>query len=411
MPILSAVIDSLDALADELCSLDLSRPRYNLTGLGVQHRFEADTRPSFVVRDAEAHEAKLVAPGTKGVYEDMLARIGVQHANLGVEADKELDAQAFEEFYDKTVDLADLCQLADVNERLNQVANSYQEFSIRKEELSSELKRLAVIPRIKQRLAKLPQMARELEEAAAQRHAMEAEAEEHLSSLDSMEKDISYLRMEHSMEQESEEQALAQLKAKKDELARLSSELEAKRRLLESRKEAYRKRRPLTAAEHSERMASELARVRDTVTHDDDSLHDKRSALVECLSEIVESSDSFKVTNRYVDKVFTNTIDGVANEDTDSMEARRASRRLSMSTNTPSGRVLAAQILCILYTQSRSEQVGMPEDDLRSQITEFARERQWNPDLVVQAMYEVFGKRLAKRYREGRTHMVRLLWE
>ncbi|KAJ2404081.1 hypothetical protein GGI10_005597, partial [Coemansia sp. RSA 2530] len=136
-----------------------------------------------------------------------------------------------------------------------------------------------------------------------------------------------------------------------------------------------------------------------------------RSALVECLSEIVESSDSFKVTNRYVDKVFTNTIDGVANEDTDSMEARRASRRLSMSTNTPSGRVLAAQILCILYTQSRSEQVGMPEDDLRSQITEFARERQWNPDLVVQAMYEVFGKRLAKRYREGRTHMVRLLWE
>ncbi|KAJ2082047.1 hypothetical protein GGI16_007397, partial [Coemansia sp. S142-1] len=209
MPILNAVIDSLDALADELCSLDLSRPRYNFTGLGVVHRFEADTRPSFVVRDAEAHEAKLVAPGTKGVYEDMLARIGVQHANLGVEADKELDSQAFEDFYDKTVDLADLCQLADVNERLNQVANSYQEFSMRKEELSSELKRLAVIPRIKQRLAKLPQMARELEEATAQRQAMETEAEEHLSSLDGMEKDISYLRMEHSMEQESEEQALA----------------------------------------------------------------------------------------------------------------------------------------------------------------------------------------------------------
>ncbi|KAJ2493249.1 hypothetical protein IWW37_000712 [Coemansia sp. RSA 2050] len=411
MPILSVVIDSLDALADELCSLDLSRPRYNLTGLGVQHRFEADTRPSFVVRDAEAHEAKLVAPGTKGVYEDMLARIGVQHANLGVEADKELDAQAFEEFYDKTVDLADLCQLADVNERLNQVANSYQEFSMRKEELSSELKRLAVIPRIRQRLAKLPQMARELEEATAQRHAMEAEAEEHLSSLDGMEKDISYLRMEHSMEQESEEQALVQLKAKKDEVARLSSELEAKRRLLESRKDAYRKRRPLTAAEHSERMVSELARVRGTVTHDDDSLHAKRSALVECLSEIVESSDAFELTNRLVDKVFTNTIIGVANEDTDSMEARRASRRLSMSATTPLGRVLAAQILCILYTQSRSEQAGMPEDDLRSQITAFARERQWNPDLVVQAMYEVFGKRLAKRYRDGRTHMVRLLWE
>ncbi|KAJ1658289.1 Anamorsin, partial [Coemansia sp. RSA 25] len=252
-----------------LCSLDLSRPRYNLTGLGVTHRFEADTLPSFVVRDAEAHEAKLVAPGTKGVYEDMLSRIGVQHANLGVEADKELDAQAFEEFYDKTVDLADLCQLADVNERLNQVANSYQEFSMRKEELSSELKRLAVIPRIKQRLAKLPQMARELEEATAQRQAMEAEAEEHLSSLDTMEKDISYLRMEHSMEQESEEQALAQLRAKKDELARLSAELEAKRRLLDARKDAYRKRRPLTAAEHSERMLGELARARGAAVQDD----------------------------------------------------------------------------------------------------------------------------------------------
>ncbi|KAJ2833469.1 hypothetical protein GGI24_000845 [Coemansia furcata] len=411
MAILTAVIDSLDALADELCSLDLSRPRYNLTGLGVEHRFEADTRPSFVVRDAEAHEAKLVAPGTKGVYEDMLARIGVQHANLGVEADKELDAQAFEEFYDKTVDLADLCQLADVNERLNQVANSYQDFSMRKEELSSELKRLAVIPRIKQRLAKLPQMVRELEEATAQRQAMEAEAEEHLSSLDGMEKDISYLRMEHSMEQESEEQALAQLKAKKDELARLGSELEAKRRLLESRKDAYRKRRPLTAVEHSERMLSELAHVRATVAQDDEALHAKRDTFVERLSEMVGNSDAIELTNRFVDKVVANTIDSVANEDTESMEARRASRRLSMSATTPSGRVLAAQILCILYTQSRSEQAGMPEDDLRSQITEFARERQWNPDLVVQAMYEVFGKRLAKRYRENRTHMVRLLWE
>ncbi|KAJ2018527.1 hypothetical protein GGI13_002397 [Coemansia sp. RSA 455] len=411
MPILNAVIDSLDALADELCSLDLSRPRYNFTGLGVVHRFEADTRPSFVVRDAEAHEAKLVAPGTKGVYEDMLARIGVQHANLGVEADKELDSQAFEDFYDKTVDLADLCQLADVNERLNQVANSYQEFSMRKEELSSELKRLAVIPRIKQRLAKLPQMARELEEATAQRQAMETEAEEHLSSLDGMEKDISYLRMEHSMEQESEEQALAQLKAKKDELARLSSELEAKRRLLESRKDAYRKRRPLTAVEHSERMLSELARVRGSVVQDDESLHGKRDVFVERLSEMVGNSDAIELTNRFVDKIFANTIDSVANEDTESMEARRASRRLSMSATTPSGRVLAAQLLCILYTQSRSEQAGMPEDDLRTQIAEFARERQWNPDLVVQAMYEVFGKRLAKRYRESRTHMVRLLWE
>ncbi|KAJ2867492.1 hypothetical protein GGH94_000777 [Coemansia aciculifera] len=411
MPLLTAVIDSLDALADELCSLDLSRPRYNLTGLGVVHRFEADTRPSFVVRHAEAHEAKLVAPGTKGVYEDMLARIGVQHANLGVEADKELDSQAFEDFYDKTVDLADLCQLADVNERLNQVANSYQEFSMRKEELSSELKRLAVIPRIKQRLAKLPQMARELEVATAQRQAMEAEAEEHLSSLDGMEKDISYLRMEHSMEQESEEQALAQLKAKKDELARLSSELEAKRRLLESRKDAYRKRRPLTAVEHSERMLSELARVQGAMAQDDESLHGKRDAFVERLSEMVGNSDAIELTNRFVDKIFANTIDSVANEDTESMEARRASRRLSMSATTPSGRVLAAQLLCILYTQSRSEQAGMPEDDLRTQIAEFARERQWNPDLVVQAMYEVFGKRLAKRYRENRTHMVRLLWE
>ncbi|KAJ2744178.1 hypothetical protein GGI20_003179 [Coemansia sp. BCRC 34301] len=411
MPILTAVIDSLDALADELCLLDLSRPRYNLTGLGVSHRFEADTRPSFVVRDAEAHEAKLVAPGTKGVYEDMLSRIGVQHANLGVEADKELDAQAFEEFYDKTVDLADLCQLADVNERLNQVANSYQEFSMRKEELSGELKRLAVIPRIKQRLAKLPHMARELEETTAQRQAMEVEAEEHLASLDGMEKDISYLRMEHSMEQESEEQALAQLKAKKDEQARLGAELEAKRRLLESRKDAYRRRRPLTAAEHSERMLSELTQARESTVHDDASQHGKRDLFVERLSEMVGNSDAIELTSRFVDKVFANTIDGVANEDTETMEARRASRRLSMSATTPSGRVLAAQILCILYTQSQAEHAGMPEDDLRSQISEFARERQWNPDLVVQAMYEVFGKRLAKRYREARTHMVRLLWE
>ncbi|KAI8322669.1 hypothetical protein GQ54DRAFT_142507 [Martensiomyces pterosporus] len=411
MPILSSVIDSLDSLADELCALDLSRPRFNLTALGVHHTFERDTKPSFVVRDAEPQEAKLVAPGTKGVYEDMLSRIGVQHANLGVEAGKELDAQAFEEFYDKTVDLADLCQLPDVNERLNQVANSYQEFSIKKDELSGELKRLAVIPRIRQRLAKLPQMQRELEETVEQKRDMELETQGHMERLEAMEKDISYLRMENSMDQQSEEQAMAQLKAKRQELAKLKTELENKRRLLESRKEAYRKRRPLTAVEHSERMLSGLARALETAAEDDESLHGKRDAYVEKLSEIISNSDAIEITNRFIDKVFANTIDGVANEDVDGLEARRASRRLSTTATTPSGRVLAAQLLCILYTQSKEEQAAMAEDDLRVQITEFARERQWNPDLVVQAMYEIYGKKLAKRYREDRRHMVRLLWE
>ncbi|KAJ2401776.1 hypothetical protein GGI23_001170 [Coemansia sp. RSA 2559] len=412
MPILKAVIESLDALGDELCVLDMSRPRHNLTALGVKHTFEEDTRPSFVVRDAEPQEAKLVAPGTKGVYEDMLSRIGVQHANLGVETDKELDSQAFEEFYDKTVDLADLCQLPDVNERLNQVANHYQEFSIRKEELSTELKRLAIIPRIKQRLAKLPQMRRELEETIVQRQEMESETKELVKTLDAMEKDISYLRMEHSMEQENEEQAMAQLNARKSELAKLKAELETKQRLLESRKEAYRKQRPLTAVEHSERMLDELVRLKEAAAIEDDpSFHEKRDMYSEKLSEIISNSDAIEVTNRYMDKVFANTIDSVANEDVDSLEARRASRRLSMTAATPSGRVLSAQLLCILYTQSQTDQAGMLEDDLRSQITDFARERQWNPDLTVQAIYEVFAKKLAKRYREDRTHMVRLLWD
>ncbi|KAJ1664787.1 hypothetical protein IW140_005175 [Coemansia sp. RSA 1813] len=411
MPILKAVIESLDTLGDELCVLDMSRPRHNLTALGVKHTFEEDTKPSFVVRDAESQEAKLVAPGTKGVYEDMLARIGVQHANLGIEADKELDAQAFEEFYDKTVDLADLCQLPDVNERLNQVANSYQEFSIRREELSTELKRLAVIPRIKQRLAKLPQMRKELEETIVQRQEMEGETKEYVKTLDAMEKDISYLRMEHSMDQENEEQAMAQLNAKKSELEKLKAELETKKRLLESRKEAYRKRRPLTAVEHSERMLGELMQLKESSAEDDPSLHEKRSMYNERLSDIISNSDAIEVTNRYMDKVFANTIDSVANEDVDSLEARRASRRLSMTAATPSGRVLAAQLLCILYTQSQADQAGILEEDLRTQITDFARERQWNPDLTVQAMYEVFAKKLAKRYRDDRTHMVRLLWD
>ncbi|KAJ2661336.1 hypothetical protein IWW48_002489 [Coemansia sp. RSA 1200] len=418
MPILKAAIDSLDALGDELCKLDMSRPRHNLTGLGVKHTFEEDARASFVVRDAESQEAKLVAPGTKGVYEEMLSRIGVQHANLGVDAAgrEELDAQAFEEFYDKTVDLADLCQLPDVNERLNQVANSYQEFSIRREELSAELKRLAVIPRIKQRLAKLPQMRRELEESTVQRQEMEMETKELVRTLDAMDKDISYLRMEHSMDQENEEQALAQLSAKRSELERLKAELETKQRVLESRREAYRQRRPLTGVEHSERMLGALVRLKETVADETESeaaqaLHGKRSVYTERLSEIISNSDAIEVTNRYMDKVFANTIDSVANEDVDSLEARRASRRLSMTAATPSGRVLAAQLLCILYTRSQTDQTGMPEDDLRAQISDFARERQWNPDLTVQAMYEVFAKKLAKRYREDRTHMVRLLWD
>lgn len=424
MPILNAVIESLDTLGDKLCELDLSQPRYNMSALGVSHIYEANNKPSFVVRDAEPHEAKLVAPGTKGVYEDMLSRIGVQHANLGVEADKDLDAQAFEEFYDKTVDLADLCQLPEVNERLNQVANSYQELSARKEELSSELKRLAVIPRIKQRLAKQPQMEKEKEETVAQRQKMEIEAEAHTREIDSMEKDISYMRMEHTMDQESEEQAIAQLQSKKNELEQLQEELANKKHLLDTRKDIYRKKRPLTAVEHAERMRDELNR---TVSSDDSQgdgdgsdMGAMRDRLAEKLSEIIGNTEAIGVTNQFIDKVFAKTIDGVANEDVDSLEGRRTSRRLSMSVSVPSGRVLAAQLLCILYSrQNDSEQTaamdtddsgGMTEDELRALITEFSRERQWNPDLAVQAMYEVLGKKLAKRYRENRTHMVRLLW-
>ncbi|KAJ2714588.1 hypothetical protein H4R19_001650 [Coemansia spiralis] len=413
MAILKGVLDSLDALGDELCGLDLSRPRYNLAALGVQHQFEADAQPAFVVRDAEEHEAKLVAPGTKGVYEDMLARIGVQHANLGVEADSELDAQAFEEFYDKTVDLADLCQLAEVNDRLNQVANSYQDFSLRKEELAAELKRLAATARMRQRLAKLPQMRRELEEATAQRQEMARAAEEHTQALDAMEKDIAYLRLEHTMDQESEEQAAAQLCAKQAELQRLRGDLETKQRVLAARRDAYQKRRPLTAVEHADRMLGELRRLAGAA-QDNAELHSVRDRYVERLTEVVGTSDAIDITNQFLRKVFANAIDSVANEDVESLEARRASRRLSMTASTPSARVLAAQILCILYAaaaQSNHHLPGMPEDDLRAQITEFAREHQWNPDLVVQAMYEILGKKLVRRYRDSRIHMVRLCWD
>ncbi|ORX70246.1 hypothetical protein DL89DRAFT_257508 [Linderina pennispora] len=341
----------------------------------------------------------------------MLSRIGVQHANLGVEGDKELDARAFEEFYDKTVDLADLCQLPDVNERLNQVANSYHDFALRKEELASEAKRLAVIPRIKQRLTKIPQLEKELDDTVARRQEMEQQTEEQTAGLELIEKDISYLRMEVAVSQESEEQAMSQLKAKRKELEQLTAEFANKRRMLETRKEMYRKKRPLTAVEHSERMANDLRVALEGVKGDDASLHDIRDAYVSKLTEIISNSDAVDVTNGYLDQVFANTIDSVANEDVESLDARRASRRLSAAAMSASGRVLSAQLLCYLYTQSKGDQSAITEDDLRNQLTEFARERQWNPEFVVQAMYEVFGKKLAKRFREDRTHMVKLLWE
>ncbi|KAJ1810970.1 hypothetical protein LPJ56_004356, partial [Coemansia sp. RSA 2599] len=196
------------------------------------------------------------------------------------------------------------------------------------------------------------------------------------------------------------------------ELAKLKTELENKRRLLESRREAYTKRRPLTAVEHAERMLADLTKAQQAVAEDNPSMHGGREAMVRRLAEMVSNCDATELTNRFVDKVFAATIDGVANENVESLEARRASRRLSMASATPAGRVLAAQLLCVLYTKAQEDAGGMPEDELRGQLAEFARERQWNPDLVVQAMYEVFGKKLAKRYRENRTtHYVRLLWE
>ncbi|KAJ2837086.1 hypothetical protein J3B01_002378 [Coemansia erecta] len=411
MPILNAVIDSLDALGDELCSLDMSHTRYNLTSLRVHHTFEPDHHLPYKVRNAESHEAKLVAPGTKGVYEDMLSRIGVQHANLGTDTD--LDAQAFEEFYDKTVDLADLCQLPDVNDRLNQIANSYQEFSQRKEELTKELKRLANIPRIRQRLVRMPQMQQELSAMREQRMEMEREAEGQTQLLDGMEKDVLFLRMERTMDEESEEQAAGQLASKRKELERLTSELETKRRLLDARRRAYQEQRPLTAVEHAEKLLAEIVRLQNNPvceTQNPEALNAKRDAYTDKLTEIIGNSDALHVANGYLDKVFASTIDSVANDVVDSLEGRRASRRLSMSV-TPSGRVLAAQILCILYSAGKIDASGMAEDELRTEITEFSKEQNWNPELVVQAMYEVLGKKLARRYRSNRTHMIRLLWD
>ncbi|KAJ1855136.1 hypothetical protein GGH12_003947 [Coemansia sp. RSA 1822] len=411
MPILNAVIDSLDALGDELCSLDMSQTRYNLTSLNVHHTFEPDHRTSYKVRNAEPHEAKLVAPGTKGVYEDMLSRIGVQHANLGTDTD--MDARAFEEFYDKTVDLADLCQLPDVNDRLNHVANSYQDFSLRKEELTQSLKRLANIPRIRQRLVRMPQMQEELDTISEQRKEMAREADAQTQALDGMEKDVLFLRMERTMDEESEEQAVGQLASKRKELERLTAELETKRRLLEARRRAYQEQRPLTAVEHAEKLLAEIVRMQNSQgseTQNSEALTAKRDAYTEKLTEIIGNSDALDVANGYLDKVFASTIDSVANDDVDTLEGRRASRRLSMSV-TPSGRVLAAQILCILYSAGKLDSSGMAEDELRTQITEFAKEQNWNPELVVQAMYEVLGKKLARRYRSNRTHMIRLLWD
>ncbi|KAJ1672552.1 hypothetical protein EV182_006952, partial [Spiromyces aspiralis] len=110
-------VSRLDELADGLLSFDLSKPRFNLSALGVHHSVEPDTKPSFIVRNAEPHETRLVAPGTKGVYEDMLSRLGVHNTTLRqarlhvqpgrlwqrlTDADAEFDANEFEVFYNKT---------------------------------------------------------------------------------------------------------------------------------------------------------------------------------------------------------------------------------------------------------------------------------------------------------------------
>ncbi|KAJ1916201.1 hypothetical protein H4219_003914 [Mycoemilia scoparia] len=395
-------IDRLDSLADSLLSYDLSKPRYNLSALNVYHTFESDSKPSFIVRNAEPYESRLVAPGTKGVADE----------------ETELDANEFEN------------ELPEINERLEMVANKYQEFANEKNILTRELKKYTINTKLKGKESKFEQVDRELAETKIQYEQIynEIEAEKNLLDENSEQLNMLMERVEISEKSEADMASLIEDKKKEKwypQLAQILEEVEHNKAILEEKEQLLENNQPKDIAEHLNELYGILTEKRNgSGASSSYSSHSKVTQVLERLQQLIDETDDLESIIQFLEQVlqlYINTIDAVAKGgvtfENNNANEERMSRRLSLATAvTPQQRTLCAQLLCLLYDHQQTngnenEFLGMPEQALRKELTEFAEENGIQTEQVSQIIYSLYGKRLIEVDRTTQDHLVQSTWK
>ncbi|OMJ14454.1 hypothetical protein AYI70_g7860 [Smittium culicis] len=130
------ILNDIDSSTDKISNFSFSAPIQNLSSLRIDSTF-SNQNPTYIFRKADVNEARLVAPGNKQVCDDVLKRFGVNPNNSFKNIDKS-NRKDLEDFYNRTVDLADICALEDVNQRINEFANQYQLLLAREDALVKE---------------------------------------------------------------------------------------------------------------------------------------------------------------------------------------------------------------------------------------------------------------------------------
>ncbi|OLY81494.1 hypothetical protein AYI68_g4391 [Smittium mucronatum] len=192
-------LSQISPVCEKLKSFSLSLSIPNLESLGIDSSLPIPNQ-SFILRNASLQEARLVIPGNKQICDDVLKRFGVnplyQFRDFSKDNRKEL-----EEFYNKTVDLADICALEDVNERINVFANQYQELLTHELSLSLEkdkfvppqnlLRKVSTLDSINSELLSLSQQKTELEQEIYAQNCKLQEKNSILESLKTIDNQLS----------------------------------------------------------------------------------------------------------------------------------------------------------------------------------------------------------------------------
>ncbi|KAJ1678667.1 hypothetical protein EV182_003586, partial [Spiromyces aspiralis] len=337
----------------------------------------------------------------------------------------------FEVFYNKTVDLADICELAEINDRLETIANNYQEFTRAKDDLTQELKKYTVKTKIGSKQAKFDAIDKELKSAKEQYEALYREIEDEKQLVDRTSQQLMDLlaKAEVTERTEAEVAEIIEQKRKEASLAELRMEIDEADRELDGKNVTLEATRPQTVSERLQQLKADILRSqaqhggrRGSYDNDPRVIQFK-----ERLQQMVGEFNDLDYINQSLERMYINTIDTVAKGDIEfsspvSAETERTTRRLSLATVlSPQQRILCGQLLCLLYDYSQAHNstsadeskgtTGMPEMALRNELQEFAQDHGIRSEQVSQILYNLYGKRLIEVDRTTRDHLVKTTWK
>ncbi|PVU90601.1 hypothetical protein BB559_004558 [Furculomyces boomerangus] len=167
------VLDELTQISSQIKAFAFEDSAYNLSALGIKSS-SYNPAPPFIVRPPNEQEARLVVPENKQVCDEVLKRFNV-NSSYNINSGKPMNRKEIEDFYNKTVDLADICGLEDVNDRIDLFANQYQELLKTKDIAAKEMEKYVPSTKLINKTMNMEKLEDELSSLIAQKTELEYE--------------------------------------------------------------------------------------------------------------------------------------------------------------------------------------------------------------------------------------------